>query len=836
MTQIKLRRDTSANFTSKNPVLGIGEPAYETDTKKLKIGDGATAYNNLDYFAGGGGSTEFTVVQPLKLVDGTLTLQIDEQTIQVQNGKLVANLDELGNEVNTLAGDVTGVQADLLKKEDKLTVSNPIIKTEEEKANQVGYTVSGTTLTANGRYSVEDFSNQSGGIYVYRDYTGGTEDNYVDIPFELGDIIKIPYTQAYYYVSNGFFGFINDDGMFRPVTKLYETNSGYQSRYDTVSTNDYKQQYFLNSTDKVNRTHTYTTVTTKATDGYRYVQLRDGGNNTVVAIVGSFDDNTSIAKQIWSKTDDSGVNYEKLLKCNVLRMYPYGNQSDTVDTSFDASQFGLYKGLGKLEDLAPNFEAIEAATNQFDVLGTTKINNLSLSIDSSLVVNSDGKLGLSTASANTIGGVKVGEGLAIASDGTLSSSGGGSTSVEKHGLEGDYCSKYGIVDCPNGILEKGTRQVTLKAGVVMQMTETDGLTTNASDMPHDITSTVDFDLFYTSGSLLEATQVVFSEQEPEDGATGVLAWYNGTQWQFKSNDTGNVWKAAPAVRLAHIHITNGNITRIDYIGNRHLNKVIPVTVDTTQTISGAKTFGDKIIFNNTDSEASEQTTIRGGEFSLGTFQYDNTIKANNLTLNASTTNQGTFKVLSSGAILTQITGNTITSQKTDTKANKIMATIRPSSASSNKNYSVLYSEVDSNYKHKLTINNLSSDLVLAGKTVKDSSGNTFLTSGNVAAHVTEEFINGTEGYRLWSNGRCEQWGSFTGPKTITFLKNYTDTNYTLLVSVAVKTSGEAYNGVFGTEKTTTGFKAGGLAGTTGDAYIISTTGTCDWYTSGTLAS
>lgn len=55
MTQIKLRRDTAANFTSKNPVLEIGEPAYETDTKKLKIGDGTTAYNNLDYFAGGGG-------------------------------------------------------------------------------------------------------------------------------------------------------------------------------------------------------------------------------------------------------------------------------------------------------------------------------------------------------------------------------------------------------------------------------------------------------------------------------------------------------------------------------------------------------------------------------------------------------------------------------------------------------------------------------------------------------------------------------------------------------------------------------------------------------------
>ena len=36
MTQIKLRRDTAANFTSKNPILGVGEPAYETDMDRLR--------------------------------------------------------------------------------------------------------------------------------------------------------------------------------------------------------------------------------------------------------------------------------------------------------------------------------------------------------------------------------------------------------------------------------------------------------------------------------------------------------------------------------------------------------------------------------------------------------------------------------------------------------------------------------------------------------------------------------------------------------------------------------------------------------------------------------
>lgn len=127
MTQIKLRRDTAANFTSKNPVLGIGEPAYETDTKKLKIGDGTTAYNSLDYFtSGGGSSTNITAALPLKIVDGVISLEVDGQTIQIVDGKLHANLDELGNEVNDLSGRVTAAEADILKKQDKLTAGDNI--------------------------------------------------------------------------------------------------------------------------------------------------------------------------------------------------------------------------------------------------------------------------------------------------------------------------------------------------------------------------------------------------------------------------------------------------------------------------------------------------------------------------------------------------------------------------------------------------------------------------------------------------------------------------------------------------------------------------------------
>ena len=47
--RIKLRRGTAAAWTSANPTLAAGEPGYETDTGKHKIGNGATAWASLAY-------------------------------------------------------------------------------------------------------------------------------------------------------------------------------------------------------------------------------------------------------------------------------------------------------------------------------------------------------------------------------------------------------------------------------------------------------------------------------------------------------------------------------------------------------------------------------------------------------------------------------------------------------------------------------------------------------------------------------------------------------------------------------------------------------------------
>lgn len=62
--EFRYLRGTAARWAEVNPILDDGEPGYETDTRRGKVGDGFTRWNDLDYTvgdpspAGGGGSSD----------------------------------------------------------------------------------------------------------------------------------------------------------------------------------------------------------------------------------------------------------------------------------------------------------------------------------------------------------------------------------------------------------------------------------------------------------------------------------------------------------------------------------------------------------------------------------------------------------------------------------------------------------------------------------------------------------------------------------------------------------------------------------------------------------
>ena len=50
--QIQYRRGTAADWTAANPILAQGEPGYESDTGKFKVGDGLNHWASLAYSSG----------------------------------------------------------------------------------------------------------------------------------------------------------------------------------------------------------------------------------------------------------------------------------------------------------------------------------------------------------------------------------------------------------------------------------------------------------------------------------------------------------------------------------------------------------------------------------------------------------------------------------------------------------------------------------------------------------------------------------------------------------------------------------------------------------------
>jgi len=49
--RLQIRRGTASQWTSANPILAAGEMGVETDTRKVKIGDGTTGWTSLNYIA-----------------------------------------------------------------------------------------------------------------------------------------------------------------------------------------------------------------------------------------------------------------------------------------------------------------------------------------------------------------------------------------------------------------------------------------------------------------------------------------------------------------------------------------------------------------------------------------------------------------------------------------------------------------------------------------------------------------------------------------------------------------------------------------------------------------
>jgi hypothetical protein len=120
--RMQQRRDTAANWTSSNPTLAAGELGLETDTGKIKIGNGSTAWTSLSYAAAG---TVTSVTAGTGLTGGAIsssgtiaidtTVTADLSTAQTLTNKTInggvltdAVVHGLEEDINVVASAATG--------------------------------------------------------------------------------------------------------------------------------------------------------------------------------------------------------------------------------------------------------------------------------------------------------------------------------------------------------------------------------------------------------------------------------------------------------------------------------------------------------------------------------------------------------------------------------------------------------------------------------------------------------------------------------------------------------------------------------------------------------
>lgn len=138
---IQVKRGTASAWTSANTVLAAGEVGFETDTKKMKVGDGSTAWTSLGYTVTDGDISGVTAGTGLSGGgnSGAVTLSIDSTVATLTGTQTLTN--------KTLTSPILNTA----------TAHNSILKAPQER----------TTVSATAATGTINFDASTQGVLYY---------------------------------------------------------------------------------------------------------------------------------------------------------------------------------------------------------------------------------------------------------------------------------------------------------------------------------------------------------------------------------------------------------------------------------------------------------------------------------------------------------------------------------------------------------------------------------------------------------------------------------------------------------------------------------------------
>ena len=178
---LQFMRGNSDSVSTSNPVLAAGQPFYELDSHKLKIGDGSSNYSDLPYVAGGSSevSCPFPVHSTMIFTDSTdpNSIWVGTTWVKFAEGQTLIGMSSSDTEFNAL-GKTGGAKSISLSHTH--TTSGHALTTSEmpshshsmgSHTHSMNHSHSDTFRVASHTHHIEGYSRS--------DYADGSHNHYI---------------------------------------------------------------------------------------------------------------------------------------------------------------------------------------------------------------------------------------------------------------------------------------------------------------------------------------------------------------------------------------------------------------------------------------------------------------------------------------------------------------------------------------------------------------------------------------------------------------------------------------------------------------------------------